>query len=171
VRERKYVCPQTKQPMQAEGRLQILELGFRTNDQTLSEKSLLLSCKEMSAVNHRTARTFSDATQTVWPDRVKSDSVLLQVTHAAPYMKNAAEGPSVSYTKLIHTTCVSHALPRVCETIRVLYPNADKSGADGKKIFRKSPARIAPETPLPPAPVFTRWGTWLDAIVCCTENV
>jgi hypothetical protein len=58
----------------------------------------------------------------------------------------------------------------------VLYPNVDTLVANGKKIFVKSPARIqlfknkAPYTRLPPAPVITRWGTWLDANVYYTEN-
>jgi hypothetical protein len=95
----------------------------------------------------------------------------LLVTDAAPYMKNAAEGLSVSYPILIHITCVAHALHRVCETICVLYPNVNKLVANRKKIFVKSLARLelfknkAPDAPLPPTPVITWWGTWLDATV------
>jgi hypothetical protein len=91
-------------------------------------------------------------------------------------MKKAAEGLSVSLPKLMHVTCVVHALHSVCEAIHVLYPNVDKLVANGKKIFVKSPARIelfknkAPDTLLPPTPVITRWGTWLDATVYYAEN-
>jgi hypothetical protein len=69
------------------------------------------------------------------------------------------------YPELIRVARVAHALHRVCETIRVLYPNVDKLLANGMKIFVKSPARIelfknkAPDIPLPPTPVITRWGT------------
>jgi hypothetical protein len=86
----------------------------------------------------------------------------------------------VSYPKLIHVTCVAHALHRACETVRVLYPNVDKSVANGNEIYEifvKSPARIelfkskAPDTPLPPTPVITRWGTCLDATVYYAENL
>jgi hypothetical protein len=90
-------------------------------------------------------------------------------------MKKAAEGLSVGYIKLIHVTCVAHALHSVCETIRVLYPNVDKLVANGEKIFVKSPGRIklfknkAPDTPLPPTPVITRWG-WLDAAVYYVDS-
>jgi hypothetical protein len=58
----------------------------------------------------------------------------------------------------------------------MLYPNVDKLLAKRKKIFVESPARIelfknkAPDTPLPPTPVITRWGTWLDATVYYAEN-
>jgi hypothetical protein len=56
-------------------------------------------------------------------------------------------------------------------------PNAHKLVANGKKIFVRSAARIEPfenktlDTPLPPTPVITRWGTWLDVIVHYAENV
>jgi hypothetical protein len=50
----------------------------------------------MSAANQTTiARVFNEAMQTLWPDGVKLDNVLLLVTDAAPYMKKAAEGLSV----------------------------------------------------------------------------
>jgi hypothetical protein len=52
-------------------------IGVLKNDQTLSQKSFHLSCKEMSAVNHTTlTRVFNEAMQTVWPDGVKLDNVL-----------------------------------------------------------------------------------------------
>jgi hypothetical protein len=77
-------------------------IGVLKNNQMLSEKSFSLSCKEMSAVNHTTAAcVFNEAMQTLWPDGVKFDSMLLLVTDAALYMKKAAEGLSVSYPKLI----------------------------------------------------------------------
>jgi hypothetical protein len=120
---------------------------------------------------------FNEAMQTLWPDGVKFDNVLLLVTDATRYIKKAAEELSVNYSKLIHVTCVEHALHRVCETICVLYPNADKLVAKGKKIFVKSLARIelfknkAPDTPLPPTPVIKQWRTWLDATVYYAEKL
>jgi hypothetical protein len=101
-------------------------VGVLKNDQTLSEISFLPTCKEISAVNHITiARDYNEAMQTLWPDGVKLDNAFFLVTDAAPNIKKAAEGLSVSYPKLIQVTCVAHALHRVCETIRVLYPNVD----------------------------------------------
>jgi hypothetical protein len=67
-------------------------IGVLKTDQTLSEKSFLLSCKEMSGVNHtKIARVSNEAMQTLWSDSMKFDNVLLVVTDAAPYMKEAAE--------------------------------------------------------------------------------
>jgi hypothetical protein len=58
----------------------------------------------------------------------------------------------------------------------VLHPNVDKLVANGKKIFLNSPARIelfkknkAPDTPLPPIPVITRWEILLDVTVYYAE--
>jgi uncharacterized protein (UPF0147 family) len=73
------------------------------------------------------------------------------------------------YPKLIHLTCVAHAIHRVAESIRDTFPDIDKLIAEGKKVFLKAPKRIQilkemePDLPLPPKPVVTRWGTWLEA--------
>jgi hypothetical protein len=55
----------------------------------------------------------------------------------------------------------------------MLYPHAEKLVANGKKIFVKSPARTeffknnAPDTPLPPTPVFTRGEPgWMPCVLC-----
>jgi hypothetical protein len=53
--------------------------------QTLSEKSFLLSCQQIHAVNNTAAaHAFNEAMQTLWPDGVKFDYVLLLITSAAP---------------------------------------------------------------------------------------
>lgn len=49
------------------------------------------------------------------------------------------------------------------------YPDVDKLISCGKKFYIKAPLRVqkfkeqAPSIPLPPKPVFTRWGSWLNA--------
>jgi hypothetical protein len=91
------------------------------------------------------------------------------VSDAGSYMLASYETLKVSYPKMIHITCLAHAMHRVAEKIRSECPKIDKLIASGKKIFRKSPIRcekfkkIAPNIPFPPQPVLTRWGTWLEA--------
>jgi hypothetical protein len=87
------------------------------SDQKLSEKSFLLSRQEMSTANHTgAARVFSEAVQTVWPDGLTFDSLLLLLLpDAALYMTKPEEGLSVSYPKLSCVTCVAHALHGICE--------------------------------------------------------
>jgi hypothetical protein len=100
---------------------------------------------------------------------------------AVEYLKKAAEGRSVCYTKLTHVTCVANAFHRVSETIRVLYPNVYKLVANGKKLFVNLPARReffknkVAETPFPPIPVITRRRTSVDytdkfEIFCSVAN-
>jgi len=45
-----------------------------------------------------------------------------------------------------------------------------------KKVFLKAPSRIQifretePNLPLPPQPIITRWGTWLEAVKYYATN-
>jgi hypothetical protein len=64
----------------------------------------------MSAVNHtRVALDLNEATQTLWPDGVKFDSLLLLVADAYPNMKKPAKGLLVSYPKLILVKRIAHS--------------------------------------------------------------
>jgi hypothetical protein len=95
--------------------------------------------------------------------------VLLFVSDAAPYMIKAAKALQLLYPKMIHVTCLAHTLHRVAEEVRGRYPEVDQLIANRKKIFIKSPLQVqkfkeeAPKLPLPPQPIVTHWGTWLDA--------
>ena len=70
---------------------------------------------------------------------------------------------------------VSIALNRVAEKIREVFPDINKLINNGKKIFLKAPHRVSVyrdkmDCPLPPEPVITRWGTWLDATLFYSDN-
>ncbi|KAL4103964.1 hypothetical protein QTP88_019279 [Uroleucon formosanum] len=90
---------------------------------------------------------------------------------AAPYMVKAANAIKAFYSKMIHLTCIAHGLHRTSEKIRSLFPKVDELIANMKKVFLKAPARVelfkkeAPDVPLPPSPIITRWGTWLEAAI------
>jgi hypothetical protein len=107
---------------------------------------------------------------------VKRDSILLFVTDAAPYMVKAFMGVQVLYPRMVHLTCLAHALHRVAEEIREHYSDVDKLVSDIKKMFVKAPLRVqkfkkdAPSMSLPPQPVHRRWGTWLDAMMYYCEK-
>jgi hypothetical protein len=64
----------------------------------------------------------------------------------------------------------------VAETIRLQFPLVNALISQGKKIFLKAPLRVQifkekmPGIPLPPQPVLTRWGTWLDAAMYYADN-
>ncbi|KAL4135648.1 hypothetical protein QTP88_007246 [Uroleucon formosanum] len=94
----------------------------------------------------------------------------------APYMVKAAKSIQAFYSKMVHITCLAHGLHRVCEKIRAEFPKVDELILNMKKVFLKVPARVelfrreAPETPLPPSPIITHWGTWLKAAMYYCEN-
>ena len=100
----------------------------------------------------------------------EESDVLVFITDAAPYMIKAYnENLKGIFNKMIHVTCVCHGLHRVADALRLSLPTADSFIANCKKVFRKSPKNLAyfknyaPTLPLPPRPVVTRWGTWLQA--------
>jgi hypothetical protein len=114
------------------------------------------------------AVVFNSAMNLLWPDKVEQGNVLLFVSDASPYMIKAAKALQLLYPTMVHLTCLAHALHRVAEEVRGSYPEVDKLIADGKKILIKSPLRVqkfkeVPILPLPPQPILTRWGTWLNA--------
>jgi hypothetical protein len=74
-------------------------IGVLKNGQTLSEKSFILSCKEMSAVNHtKITRVFNEAIQVLWPHGVKFGNALLLVTDAARYIKKSSRRTFSEFT-------------------------------------------------------------------------
>jgi len=112
----------------------------------------------------------------LWPEGIKRDNVLLFVSDAVPYMVKAGKALSSLYTKMNHITCLAHAVHRVCEEIRKNFLKIDSLISNGKKIFLKAPSRVlifknnAPCIPLPPQPIITRWGTWLEAATYYCDN-
>jgi hypothetical protein len=102
------------------------------------------------------AVVFDNAMNLLWPDKVEQENVLLFVSDAAPYMIKAAKALQLLDPKMVHVTCLAHALHRVAEEVRGSCPEVDKLIANGKKIIIKSPLRVqqfkeeAPILPLPP---------------------
>ena len=118
-----------------------------------------------------------NALAVLWPSGIKHERVLLFVTDGANYMKAAGTALKVLFPKMLHVTCAAHALHRVSEKIRSIFGRVDELVSTGKKVFLKSAARRsifrekAPGTPLPPRPVITRWGTWLNAAIYYAKHL
>uniref|UniRef100_A0A6P7GZA6 Uncharacterized protein LOC114348782 n=1 Tax=Diabrotica virgifera virgifera TaxID=50390 RepID=A0A6P7GZA6_DIAVI len=110
------------------------------------------------------------------PDIVPTNKILLMVSDAASYMVKAGRQQKVLYPNLIHVTCLAHGLNRMTEEIRNSFPTGNSLISNVKKIFLKSPLRIQiykeklPNTPLPPEPIITRWGTFLKPACFYAEH-
>lgn len=100
----------------------------------------------------------------------------LLLTDAAPYMIRCGRDLKVFYPNMLHITCLAHALHRVCEHVREMFPSVNELISSVKRVFLKAPSRVAiwRETcslPLPPEPVLTRWGSWVKATLFYAENL
>lgn len=137
----------------------------------------LFNVEQLEKANHSTICTlFEDSLCLLWPDGIRRNDVLLFLSDAAPYMVKSGDTLKVLYPKMVHVTCTSHGLHRVAEYIRIQYPKVDKLVSNVKKVFKKAPSRIqkfkadAPNIPLPPEPILTRWGTWITASIYYGDN-
>jgi len=67
-------------------------------------------------------------------------------------------------------------IQRLAEKVREMYPNVNTLVSNLKKVFLKAPQRvdvykeIMSSVPLPPEPVLTRWGTWVEAANFCADH-
>jgi hypothetical protein len=113
----------------------------------------------------------TNALMLLWPEGIQYEKVLLFVTDAANYMKLSGKTLiSELCPYMTHVTCLAHALHNVCEQIRKDFPEVNRLVSCDKKIFvkfnsrRESFRNSLPSIPLPPQPVKTRWGSWLNAV-------
>lgn len=57
-------------------------------------------------------------------------------------MVKVATSIQTYYSKMIHVTCLAHALHRAAEEIRIHFTNVDELINNVKKVFLKVPSRI-----------------------------
>ncbi|XP_003738430.1 uncharacterized protein LOC100897181 [Galendromus occidentalis] len=137
----------------------------------------LLNCEIVERTNaHTVARVFYKSVEDLWPNDVQHERVLVFVTDAAPYMVAAANSLKVLFPNMIHVTCLAHAIHRVAEQARTIFPNVDRLISSVKKILLKAPSRVEAfravliGVPLPPKPILTRWGSWINAALYHAEH-
>jgi len=120
-------------------------------------KSYLINTGVLDTTNSNAIAQFFDESMNIFSFRVlKKKDILLFVTDAASYMIKAGKGLGILYPKMIHITCLAHALHMVSEEIRQQFPNVDLLISNCKKAFLKAPKRmkyfkyIAPNVALQP---------------------
>ncbi|CAH1988080.1 unnamed protein product [Acanthoscelides obtectus] len=140
--------------------------------------SYLINSAALEKTNYSTVASFINDGLTLLyaPNPVKSENVKAMLSDAAAFMIKAGKALLVFYPELIHFTCMAHALNRLAELVRAEYPSVNNLINNGKKVFLKAPLRVefykemAPGLSLPPEPVITRWGTWLNAALFYADN-
>lgn len=147
------------------------KLDGRTN------KPMLLKSTNLDKTNGTTvAQAFINSMDILWPNEKYYNRVLLVVTDAATYMISAFNNlKSYLFPNMHHITCLAHALHRVCERIREEFIDVNQFISLMKKTLLKSNERKAAYRritglPLPPTPVITRWGTFLETAIFYLDN-
>ncbi|XP_017470729.1 PREDICTED: uncharacterized protein LOC108362303 [Rhagoletis zephyria] len=108
-------------------------VGVLHQDPQLSEKKFLLNVAELERTNYASiARTFNDSLKLLGDDFEKN-KIRLFLSDAAPYMVKAAKSLNIFYPKLLHVTCLAHAIHRVAEEIRSNFKDIDLLVCSGKR--------------------------------------
>lgn len=77
---------------------------------------------------------------------------------------------------MLHVTCFAHGLHRLAEHVRENFSTVNTLIAKVKAVFVKAPSRRMkfkseyPDLPMPPEPVQTRFGTWIEAAIYYCDN-
>ena len=99
----------------------------------------------------------------------------LLLTDAARYMALAGKTLKEFYPYLLHVTCLAHLLHNCAMRVRAHFKNIDAVVAAMKAATVKNKERCKDFSdaglPSPPAPVVTRWATWLEAAFFYAEHL
>lgn len=87
-------------------------------------------------------RVFDQSLSPLWPGGDQRENVLLFSSDAAPYVVKAGKALKLLYSKTEHVTRLVHALHRVAEEIRNVFPKVNELISNVKKIFLKAPYRL-----------------------------
>lgn len=138
---------------------------------------MLVDVKFVEDTKHSTIqKAFLDSCQTLWPNGIPYDKVLLLVSDAATYMISAGNILKTFFTDMAHITCVVHALDRVCRKVESNSQKLNQFISSMKKYLLTSKTkqlnyRDITGLPLPPVPCLTRWKTWLETALFYSENL
>lgn len=97
----------------------------------------------------------------------------LFLSDAASYNILAGKNLQTIYAQMIHVTCFSHLLARVCSSIVDSEFEVNQLVSCVKKVFNKCNSRVSAwknfnstqsREPFP-KPIVTRWGSWLKAVI------
>lgn len=146
-------------------------------DSTERGKCYLLNMGILKSANANCVSAFFvDSLSMLYPEGIKYDKVLLATTDAASYMLSAMRSMQTLFPKMLHVTCFAHGLHRLADFIRLQFPIVNDLIAKVKAVFVKAPSRRlkfkmeCPDLPMPPEPIFTRFGTWLEAAIYYCDN-
>lgn len=135
-------------------------------------KAYLLTSEVLdSAPNSATVlRLVDDAISSLQCDR---GHFCLLLTDAARYMTAVADNLRNLYPMLFHVTCLAHLMHNCAIRIKAHYDLVDQLIARVKAttVKNKRRANLFTEIGVPPHPVVTRWGSWLQAALYYAKHL
>ncbi|MEL7308540.1 MAG: hypothetical protein AAGK05_12180, partial [Pseudomonadota bacterium] len=99
--------------------------------------------------------------------------VCLLLTDAAPYMMAAARTLRVIYPRMFHVMCAAHLMHNCAMRVRAHFDNVDALIARVKAsvVKNESRRRLFDDVGQPPAPIVTRWASWINAAVYYADKL
>ena len=90
----------------------------------------------------------------------------LLLSGAVPYMIAVARALKVLYPQMLHVMCLVHLIHNPAMKVKMHFDKVDEQTACVKAATVNNKSRIAPfdGIGIPPEPVVTRWGSWLQAV-------
>ena len=86
-------------------------------------RTFIFTAEILEKTNHTTiCQLFNKSINLLYGTEIKHENVLLFLTDAARYMIKAGKISKSFYPKMIHVTCVLHAMHRVAEKNKILFP-------------------------------------------------
>lgn len=87
----------------------------------------LLTSEVLEKANFSTvAKLFNKSMFLLWSDDIQHNNVLLFLSDIASYMIKAGTAIKALYSKMVHVTCLAHAIHRIVEEICGKFPGVDK---------------------------------------------
>ena len=136
-------------------------------------KTYLIACSPLSENPH------SSNICTIVDDCLKEIEItremfLLLLSDAAKHMPKAGDTLKIMYQCLLHVTCTAHLLHNCAKHIQAHFKATNNLTSSIKASTIKNKNRCSLFTAaglsVPPQPILTRWGTWLEVSFFYAEN-
>jgi len=101
---------------------------------------------------------------------IERNDVLLLLSDSAAYMVNCGKLLKSLYPKMKHVTCLAHLMLNCAKRVRISFPAIDNLISSVKAATVRSRQRRNMFPLAPPAPVLTRWASWLEAALFYAEQ-
>lgn len=141
-----------------------------------AKKPFILNTIELEHVDSSSiVREINFTIQKFFSDASEALNFKLLISDKASYCLKVGKMLKIIYPDMKHVTCLCHGLHNFAELIRNRCPTINKFISKFKKLLKnnsknKKLFKNITKISLPPFPIMTRWGTWLDCALWFYNN-